>query len=221
MKTKLAIFDFDGTLTKSNKGGNCWRYVWEDINAVEVDDKLYKEFKEGRFDSHVWASKVTEEFRKRGVKKSTIQRLSNNINIRDGVEETFAFLKSQGVKIYVLSGGIKSMIEYSLKNSISYITNIEAEDLSYDSNDLVNGVIHLDHDTENKKEFITKIIKKNNLMPEQVFFMGNADNDESAHQAGVKTLCVNPDNTNPYDKNYWDHYIENIQNLKEILPFID
>lgn len=42
----------------------------------------------------------------------------------------------------------------------------------------------------------------------------------TAHAAGVSTLCVNPDKTDPYNKDYWDNYIENIENLQEILGFV-
>ena len=80
MKTKLAIFDFDGTLTKSAKGGNCWRYIWERINKPEVDDKLYMDFLNKRIDYFEWADLVTEEYRKSGVDKVMLKDISKKIN---------------------------------------------------------------------------------------------------------------------------------------------
>jgi len=221
MKTKLAIFDFDGTLTKSAKGGNCWRYIWERINKPEVDDKLYMDFLNKRIDYFEWADLVTEEYRKSGVDKVMLKDISKKIQLRDGVKETFAFLKSQGIKVYILSGGIKSIVEDCLQNCLAYIENIEAQDFEFDENGVVKKVIQLSHNIENKYEYLTFLENQYNISGNKIFFMGNADNDESAHGAGVKTLCVNPDKTNPYDKNYWDYYIEDIQNLQEILPFIE
>lgn len=220
MVTKLAIFDFDGTLTTSANGGNCWRYIWEEIDATEMDDKLYEDFKAGKFDSHVWAIEVAKEFRLHNVTKKMVERLAANLEIRKGVTETFKFLHSQGVKIFVLSGGIKSMVEFALKDALPYITSIEAEDLKYDSDGVVDGIVLLDHDTDHKCEFILRAMEQYHLTPDQVFFMGNADNDESAAQSGATTLCVNPHKTDPYDKNIWKYYIKDIQNMKEVLPFI-
>lgn len=221
MKTKLAIFDFDGTLTTSGKGGNCWRYVWERINKPDIDDKLYKDFLDKKIDYFEWADLVVQEYRKSGVDSKILKDISNKIKLRDGVKETFAILKSQGVKIYILSGGIKNIVEDCLQDSLPYIEKIEAQDFELDEKGVVKKVIHLSHNIENKFEYITLLKNQLNLKGDEIFFMGNADNDESAHGAGVRTLCVNPDRTDPYDKNYWDFYIEDIQNLQEILPFVE
>lgn len=221
MKTKLAIFDFDGTLTTSGKGGNCWRYVWERINKPEIDDKLYNDFLNKKIDYFEWADLVVQEYRKSGVDSKTLKDISNKIKLRDGVKETFAILKSQGVKIYILSGGIKNIVEDCLQDSLPFIEKIEAQDFELDEKGVVKKVIHLSHNIENKFEYITLLKNQLNLKSDEIFFMGNADNDESAHGAGVRTLCVNPDRTDPYDKNYWDFYIEDIQNLQEILPFVE
>lgn len=221
MKTKLAIFDFDGTLTTSGKGGNCWRYVWERINKPEIDDKLYNDFLNKKIDYFEWGDLVVQEYRKSGVDSKILKDISNKIKLRDGVKETFAILKSQGVKIYILSGGIKNIVEDCLQDSLPYIEKIEAQDFELDEKGVVKKVIHLSHNIENKFEYITLLKNQLNLKGDEIFFMGNADNDESAHGAGVRTLCVNPDRTDPYDKNYWDFYIEDIQNLQEILPFVE
>jgi len=104
--------------------------------------------------------------------------------------------------------------------TIFYITS-DSNVATVDENGVVKKVIQLSHNIENKYEYLTFLENQYNISGNKIFFMGNADNDESAHGAGVKTLCVNPDKTNPYDKNYWDYYIEDIQNLQEILPFIE
>ena len=40
MKTKVVIFDFDGTLTISNS--STWARIWNKVNDPETDYKLYK-----------------------------------------------------------------------------------------------------------------------------------------------------------------------------------
>ena len=43
MKTKVIVFDFDGTISKVDKGFNCWNAVWKKLNALEVDEKYFSD----------------------------------------------------------------------------------------------------------------------------------------------------------------------------------
>ena len=47
MKTKIVIFDYDGTLTKSEKGTNTWFNMWKALDDLETDEKFYSMFKKG------------------------------------------------------------------------------------------------------------------------------------------------------------------------------
>ncbi len=221
MKTKIAVFDFDGTLTKSKAGGNCWRYVWEKIGKTNRDEELYDQFARGDFDTAEWTARVIAEYRQNGVTKNVVDEIGSKLVLREGVEEVFSFLKANNVKIYIFSGGIKGMIESCLGNNLRFVDGVECEDLIYDENGLVYGTASPEFDTENKYFFIQELVKRLKVAPDEIFFMGNGRNDETAHRSGARTLCVNPDKTNPYDKNCWDFYIENIENMQQILPFID
>lgn len=221
MKTKLAIFDFDGTLTASKIGGNCWRYIWERINATDLDDIYYNAYKRGEIDYTTWAEKVGEVFNEYKVNRDLVEEVSNKIKVRDGIDTLFAFLKDNGSKTYVLSGGIKSMVNHALKPVLNLVDHVEAEDFDYDSEGIVKSVKTLDHDIGNKSEFIIRLLKQYKLAPNQAVFIGNGRNDEKAKKSGVKTICINPDDTDPHDKTIWDCYVEDIQNLNEIIPFID
>ena len=57
MKMKTIVFDFDGTLTK--KSYEIWTKMWEAIDALDVDYKLYKQYKNKEIDynphpKHQW-----------------------------------------------------------------------------------------------------------------------------------------------------------------------
>ena len=39
---KTIVFDFDGTLTK--KSNEIWRNIWVKLDAVDIDDMLYKKY---------------------------------------------------------------------------------------------------------------------------------------------------------------------------------
>lgn len=44
MKTKLIIFDFDGTLSKPSKLPNSWARVWNKIGREKDDEILYEKY---------------------------------------------------------------------------------------------------------------------------------------------------------------------------------
>ena len=221
MKTKLAIFDFDGTLTKSRSGGNCWRYVWQKINKTDVDDKLFHMFLSNQISYEKHGRLTLQEFIESNVDDNLLKEIASEIKTVEGIKETFTYLSSNNVKVFVLSGGIKQMISYILEDSLPYIENIEAESLKYNEEGNLEDIIFLKHDINTKSEYINYLLNKYHVEKDEAVFVGNAFNDHSAKETGIKTICVNPDRTDPYDKRYWDHYVKNIENLQEILPFIE
>ncbi len=220
LKTQLAIFDFDGTLTTSGANWNCWRYIWEKIGKEERDDELYDQFLQGRFGPDEWTEKAIVEFRESGVTKEMLSEISQKIHLREGVKETFEWLKAHGIRIYIFSGGIKELIHQCLGPVKDLVDEIECDDLSFGQDGIVDGSIKASHDTTYKFHFVKELSESLKIEPEKIFFMGNGENDESVHKTGATTLCVNPTRTNPHDKNCWDFYIEDIQDLREIIPYI-
>ena len=49
IKTKLVIFDFDGTLSKPDKINNTWARIWNRIDMLDEDDRLYELYKNRSF----------------------------------------------------------------------------------------------------------------------------------------------------------------------------
>lgn len=50
--------------------------------------------------------------------------------------------------------------------------------------------------------------------------LGNSDNDESVHDTGVKTICVNPAQTDRYNTEIWNDYIS-AKSANDLMKFID
>ena len=67
MKTKLIIFDFDGTLSKPNKLPNSWARIWDKIGRADDDNRLYKEYVNGIIDYNTWADEVLKIYREETV----------------------------------------------------------------------------------------------------------------------------------------------------------
>ncbi len=220
-KTKLVIFDFDGTLSKPDKINNTWARIWNKIDMLDEDDRLFELYKNKEITYLQWVDEIVKIFRNNNVTNAMFTSLANEIELLDNCEKVFKIFYEKGIKICILSGGVKNIIEEKVKNFSKYITKIEAESLTLDENGVVNGAKLSDSNIEDKSHFILKQIKEYDLKKEEVVFVGNSYNDEEAYKSGATTICINPVETDYTNKTIWTYYIEQTNDLSTILPFIN
>ena len=217
MQTKVIIFDFDGTLTISKS--STWVRIWEKVNALDIDEQLYKMYASGKIDYNTWLEMGFNEFKKRGYTESDLNELVENMVLIPDLEQTFQILTNKGIKLYILSGGLKIVIERKLKELAKYVQNIEASSFIFDSNGNLSGFVSPLCNPENKQEYVNYVLKSEKIKPEELLFVGNGKNDETVYITGVNTLCLNPDGANYDNKEIWHNVVET-NTLKDILPFI-
>ena len=220
-KTKLVIFDFDGTLSKPDKINNTWARIWNKIDMLDEDDRLFELYKNKEITYLQWVDEIVKIFRNNNVTNAMFTSLANEIELLDNCEKVFKIFYENGIKICILSGGVKNIIEEKVKNFSRYITKIEAEFLTLDENGVVNGAKLSDSNIEDKSHFILKQMKEYDLKKEEVVFVGNSYNDEEAYKSGATTICINPVETDYTNKTIWTYYIEQTNDLTTILPFIN
>lgn len=220
---KAIVFDFDGTLTQNRKGSNCWQEVWKCIDELSYDDFLYQKYARHEIDIKQWFDLVIERFKEKNVELKNLHNIAKTIKLLPGVYQTFKHLYDDGVKIFVLSGGIRQIIDKVLKRAKvdKFITSIQTYDLIFDSHDKLTGYTHPDHNLENKNQYIEQLKQKYNLKNSEILFVGNGANDEAVCLSGVDTLCINPDGTDFSNKNIWHNAIENCENLTQIIKYCD
>ena len=216
MQTKVVIFDFDGTLTISKS--STWARIWDKLNAKEVDEKYYLMFKAGEIDYNTWLKICFEEFKARGYTEKDLNELVASMKLINDIDYVFDYFKKHNIKIYILSGGIKTIIERVLGKMAEYLTNIEASNFLFEGGQL-SAFIPPMMNPENKQEYVNHIIKSLKVDPKEVVFVGNGKNDETVYLTGANTLCLNPDGADFSNKKIWHNYVET-QTLKDILPFI-
>lgn len=220
MKTKLIIFDFDGTLSKPNKLPNSWARIWAKIDRQKDDDRLYGDYLSGKIDYNQWAVEVLKIYHEEKVSTKTLEEIAGETVLLDNSKEVLETLYKSGIKIIILSGGIKNIIESVLGDCKDYIYKIEAQEILFDKNGIVNGITKLDHFIEDKSQYVDFIMKELNLKPDEVLFFGNGKNDEDVYKTHIKTICVNPDDANYKDKTIWNDVILKSENLKDIMHFV-
>ena len=221
---KAVIFDFDGTLTKTKKGSNCWYKIWEYIDDLEYDSYLYNKFKNKEISDTQWFKLIFERYKEKNVQKKYLENIALKIKLLPGTYKTLEQLYKNGIKIFILSGGVRQIIESVLNREkiLPFVTSLESYDLIFDKNGkLYDFKFPCLHNLENKNEYIDFIKKQYHFSKDEILFVGNGANDEKAYLSGAKTLCINPDDTDINNKTIWHNSIKNCKNLLEILKYCD
>ena len=216
---KTIVFDFDGTLTK--KSHEIWTKIWECLDALDVDYKLYKMYKNKEIDYVKWCEEIEKEYIKRGFNKDQLFKIAEDIELMDNLEETLKELKDLGYKLYIISGGIDKVIYDKLGDLAKYFDGIYSCIFNFDSDGKLVNIIPTRYDDEGKKLFIDEYCLKYNVDPKVITFIGNGDNDEYVYLSGCSTICINPGKYTNYDNsNIWHKVINDTTDIKEILKYI-
>lgn len=220
---KAIFFDFDGTLTYKTK--NIWRRIWEELgyetDAGSYYRSLFTRFSNGEISHQEWCDLTAQAFIQRGLKRETVERLASEIRFIKDFEKTVKVLHDKGYKLFVLSGNVTDVIASSLGENVKYFEKVLANKFEYDHAGYLSYIIGTKYDFEGKGEFIKKFIKETNSKPEEIFFVGNGDNDEWAYKSGCYTICVNPEHTDHKNRKIWRKSIPYMDSLLEIVPVIE
>ena len=215
---KTIIFDFDGTLTK--KSNEIWRNIWIKLDAVDIDDMLYDKVKNGELKYEDWTKEIEKEYIKRNFNKQTLHELTEQIEMMENLEISLKELKKDGYDLRILSGGIDFVIKTLLNDNIKYFSDIRCNNFIFDRDGYLTNIIDTDSDEEGKGRYVANLIKETNCNPKDIIFIGNGHNDRFVSSTGCITICINPNGTNHLDKSIWSLYIENTDNLLDVVNVI-
>lgn len=213
---KYVVFDFDGTLTIAKKGSNSWYNIWNYLDALDEDEYLFNKYKNGEFDYNEWVLRCIDSYKTHNLDKSAMEALANNVNLINDIAKIFQLFNKLNIKIYIMSQGVKNIIDLALKDVSKYISDIQGVELFFDENDIVSGA---SYKIEDKQDYIQDIIAQENCNPDDILFVGNGQNDETVYKTGVETLCLNADDTDCNNKTFWTNSLET-DSLSDILRYV-
>ncbi len=220
---RAVVFDFDGTLTKSESKMTTWQRIWTELGyPIEECDKLHKKFDDKEITHQQWCELTCQKFQSKNLSKNTLSEISSCISLVEGCAPTLRKLKSGNLSLFIVSGSVREIIIEVLGEEITHLFDrIQANRMEFSSsNGELKRIIGTRYDFEGKCNFIIEIAKELNIQPYEILFVGNSDNDELAHKSGAITLCVNPISTNGHNIKIWNNRIENMRNLSDILPYV-
>lgn len=219
-ETKAVVFDFDGTLTTRTDEETTWEKIWVKL-GYSINDcaDLHHKFSLGRFSHQQWCNITRDKFRSAGMKRSDLGEIASRISLIAGTRETLELLRKRDIKLYVLSGSIRQVIDEVLGDMRGWFEEVHANNMFFEPAGHLREIRSTKYDFEGKATFLKRVISDNGYSPYDVLFVGNSCNDVFASQSGARTLCVNPRSTNPDNREHWTYLIRRMDNLEQILRF--
>jgi len=221
--TKAVVFDFDGTLTYRNSTDNLsiWEKLWiESGYTVNDCSELHSRYSKNEFSHQIWCKKTFEAFKLGKLHKSQVDALSYQISLLSDTVDVIKYLKSKGLTIHLLSGSIDVVINNVFKDNVSLFSTIKSNYMRFDSEGFISEIIGTKYDFEGKSKYLQELITQYDLNPFEILFVGNSMNDRFAYLSGARTLCINPNFTNPNDTSVWTHCIKKVDLLESIFGII-
>lgn len=220
-QTKAVVFDFDGTLTDTTDDWTTWERIWTSLRySVNDCAELHRRFMRKEFTHQEWCDMTRDKFKARRFSQKHLDRIIRNMSLISGTAETIKRLKSRGLRLYILSGSIKQVIRECLGDLYDSFDEVKANELVFDSSGIISEIIGTRFDFWGKADFLKRIVAENEWSNWDVLFVGNSVNDDWASLAGVRTLCVNPRFTRPDDPAVWTYAIRKMDDLGEIMKFV-
>lgn len=224
IKTRAVIFDYDGTLT-DGKYPNIYKALYQTLGfETDKNSKYYQDyvdFKDGKLMYEDWVKINEDDFKSGGLTREIFDNVISNIKFVSGLEVVLKTLFEKGVKLYILSGNFGYAIRKNLGKLADYFTEISANEIYFDENNIILKMVATKFDYDKKPNFIMKIQKELGVRPEEICFVGNGENDVFAYQSGAKTICVNPVDADEENTERWSYVLKNVTNFEKVLDCID
>ena len=217
---KAVFFDFDGTLTRKSGDKSTWQLIWEKLGYPENECiSLHRKYSNKEINHAEWCKLTKIKFIERNLTEDLVKECANQIELLPNVIETIKILKKEGVKCYVVSGSVNTVIDAVLGADKSLFDGVVCNNFYYNDGRL-EEIVGTEFDFEGKSTYIKKIAEELNIETSDMLFIGNSNNDECAHKSGASTLLINPKLTNAFNRKMWNYLIGQLDDFYKLLVFI-
>ncbi len=184
MEVKAVAIDVDGVITKIE---SAWRYLHEQLNLIDIAKYNADLFYSGKISYEKWAELDVALWK--GLKKESFYKILENVAIREGSEEFFSFLKSRGVKIFAISGGLTPLLEIISKKF--HFDRFMANDIFFEDG-VVNGKFKINVTPTNKGEILQGFLKDFGISESSCIAIGDSQFDIPMLKVCGYKIAFNP-----------------------------
>ncbi len=211
-KYDLVCFDMDGVLTNIRSSW-CWIHQCLDVD----NEESYQLFCNGEINE--------PEFMKRdiglwlkvkpNVSYGDLIKLFREMPLIEGIQETVACLKMNGIRSVIVSGGI-DLAARMLKEEYGFDDYI-ADELLADENGILTGEGVMNVDLADKGINIRDFIKKYDTVKERTVSIGNSFTDINMFKNTGMSIAFNP--TDIYTEEAATHTVRS-KSITDVLDYI-
>lgn len=211
-KYDLVCFDMDGVLT-TLRSSWCWIH-----QCFGVDNEpSYQAYINGQIDEMEFMRRDIGLWKavKPDVSVNDLKRFFTSMPLIDGIQETVACLKENGMRCVIISGGI-DLAAKMIADEFGFDDYAADEVCSYEDGTLT-GEGKMTVDLKDKGINVREFIKKYNTVPERTVSLGNSFTDIPMFKNSGMSIAFNP--TDIYTEEAATHVVRS-DNISDILDLI-
>jgi HAD superfamily phosphoserine phosphatase-like hydrolase len=186
MTIKLVGFDWDGTLVRMPMKYS-WRIIDSALGCTEAGDAIAEKYKHNTISYLEWCEECVDLYRKSGLTEKMLKEIvDKNVTLHKGALETIGALKSRGIKVGIISGGMYNMYEYaSDKFGLSVDYADFAARLKFDDRGALVGGEYRESDFDGKLRVLKEYCKRAKATLEETLYVGDSHNDIPVFEAAT------------------------------------
>ena len=208
MTVKLVIFDVDGTILQIYS----WQYIHENLGTWFQAKTYYDQFFANLITYEEWAQLDAALWK--GEPLDKISRIISQMPYTQGVKKTFAILKENGIKTYLLSAGLTRVSQRIQKETDA--DGYTANTLRV-KNGILTGEVEVNVSFHNKDKHLPRIFREFNLAAKDCAAVGDDPTLIPLFKKVGLAVAFNPV-SKAVEKNA--HVITRSNDLLEIIPHV-
>jgi phosphoserine phosphatase len=228
-KIKLIFFDMEGTIfrkvIKTSKGDtapSAWSLIAKHLGqkAHDEEDATKDRWSNGGYQGYVeWMEDTISIHKKYGLNEKFFNDVMSRIEFYPGVKETFDYLRRNGYRTALISGGFKAQADRAQKELKIDHSFAACEYFWDDSGNLLHWNL-LPCDYKGKVDFMLLIMKEHGLTQEECAFVGDGKNDVFLAKVVGTSIAFNADEKLQQAATHSINQEEGKEDFLKVLDFI-
>jgi len=208
----LVCFDMDGVLTALRSSWH-WLNLCLDIN----NDETFKAFVSGEIDQCEFMRRDIANWKtvKPDIKTSDLIRFFQTIPLTEGIQETVACLRGNGMKCVIISGGV-DLAAKMIAEEFGFDDYV-ADEICSRSDGTLTGEGRMVVDLNDKGIEVRRFIEKYGTSKERTVSIGNSHTDVPMFRNSGMSIAFKP--TDELTKEVATHIVQS-NNISDILEHI-